>query len=377
MNGRYLGIGLLVLVLAVGAVLPAAAEDKVVETEGASSLSRADALRQAMRLAVEEAVGVFVQSETEVENFALVKDKVYSRTEGYVRGYDVIADGKVGDEHQVRIRATVSLDAIKDDLVAMKVLLEALERPTLLVLVEEDYKSMDDLGMGIAGAELTALLKEKGFDLVDKAQLETVQAKDQARQALAGNDAAAAALGVNFGAQYVILGKAVAQDAGEAYAGTGLKSIQASLQLKVIQTQTAAVLGSVVKNAVSAHMSPLTGATNAFQDAARQASEDYLVNAITDSFQDFLNNGAPYKLQVSGVDAFAQYKAVAGSVETLDRVVSSKREGWNKAGGLLMLDLRFKGTSEELAMALDGREVGSRRLEVTDLAPQRVDCQLN
>ena len=377
MNKRIaMALVLAAALIVVGWAGPLPAEDKVVETVGASAVSRADAIRQAMRQAVEEAVGVFVKSETEVANFALVKDKVFSHTEGYVRGYDVLADQKTGDGFEVKIRATVSLDQIKDDLIAMKVLLEAMERPLLLVLVEEAYKSMDDLGMGIAGTELTALLKAKGFDIVDKAQLESVKAKDQARQALAGNDAAAAALGANFGAQYVIVGKAVAQDAGEAYAGTGLKSIQASLQLKVIQTQTASVLGSVVKNAVSAHMSPLTGATNAFQDAARQAADEYLVNAITDSFQNFLNNGAPIKLQVTGVASFGDYKAVSQNIETLDRVASSKKEGWNKAGGLLAMDLRFKGTSEELAMALDGLAVGSRKLEVTDFAPQRVDCHL-
>jgi hypothetical protein len=329
-----------------------------------------------LRSAVDEGVGVFLQSETEVQNFALVKDQVFSRTEGYVRVYDVLSDRKIGDEFQIRIRATVSLDRIQDDLLAMKVLLEAMERPTLLVLIDEDYKSMDNLGMGIAGTELTNLLAAKGFDLVDKAQLETVLAKDQARQALGGNDAAAAALGANFGAQYVIVGKAVAQDAGEAYSGSGLRSIQASLQLRVIQTQTAAVLGSVVKNAVSAHISPLTGATNAFQDVARKAADDYLVNAVTGSFQDFLNNGAPIKLQVTGVKSFADYKAVAAAVETLPQIASSKREGWNKAGGIVALDLRYKGTSEELAMVLDGRELGQRKLEVTDFAPQRVDCQL-
>ena len=355
----------------------AGAEEKVVTTEGMSTLSRSDAIRQAMRAAVEEGVGVFVKSETEVQNFALVKDRVFSHSEGYVRGYDLLVDRKAGDTFEVKIRARVSLDMIKDDLIAMKVLLEAMQRPKLLVLIEEDYKSMDHLGMGIAATEMSSLLRAKGFELVDQAQLQRVLAKDQARQALAGNDGAAAALGANFGAQYVVVGKAVAQDAGEAVAGTGLRSIQASLQLRVIQTQTAAVLGSVVKNTVAAHISPLAGATNAFQKAAQRASEDYLVNAITDSFQDFLNNGSPIKLQITGVTSFADFKAVSQRIEGLERMASSTKQGWNKAGGILALDLRFKGTSEELAMTLDGITVGTRRMDVTDFAPQRVDCHLN
>jgi hypothetical protein len=60
----------------------------------------------------------------------------------------------------------------------------------------------------------------------------------------------------------------------------------------------------------------------------------------------------------------------------VDKIVSSKKEVWNKTGGLLVLDLRFKGTSEELAELLDGLNVGKNSLEVVDFAPDRVECNL-
>ncbi|RLB80686.1 MAG: hypothetical protein DRH17_11320 [Deltaproteobacteria bacterium] len=256
----------------------------------------------------------------------------------------------------------------------MKILLDSMERPKVMVLIEEDYIDMDNMGMDIAATEISSLLAAKGFDLVDKAQIETVKNIDQTRQALAGNTAAAKSLGLNFGAQYVILGKAVAQDIGEAYPGAGLRSVQASLHLKVIQTQTGLVLGSVVKTGVAAHISPLTGATKALQKSVQKAVNEYLVETITNSFQDYLNNGVPMKLHITGVKSFRQYKLIASNMETMNRVVSSKKEGWNKAGGLLVLDLRFKGTSEELAELLDGLNLDNNSLEVVDFAPDRVDC---
>ena len=353
----------------------AGAEEKAVEVEGISSSSRKDAIRQAQRLAVEEAVGVFVHSETEIENFQLKSDRIFSRTQGYITRFDVLEEGKEGDLYKVRINAAVSLDKIKDDLIAMKILLEGMERPKIMILVDEDYKSMDNLGMNIAGTEISALLVAKGFDLVDNAQIEEVKNLDQARQALAGDKAAARSLGLRFNAQYVIVGKAVAQDAGEAYAGSGLRSIHAGLELRIIHTQTGSVLGSVVKNGVAAHISPLTGATKALRETIQKAADEYLVDTITNSFQDFLNNGAPLKLYITGVKLFRDYKRVASNIQTLDRVVSSKKEGWNKAGGMLVLDLRFKGTSEELAELLDGSKVGTKTLEVVDFAPERVECK--
>lgn len=367
---------LVIAVLACALILSngAFAEDKTIETEGVSQISREDAIRQAQRSAVEEAVGVFVHSQTEIENFELKKDKIFSRTQGYIKRFAVLKESKEGNLFKLKVSATVSLDKIKDDLIAMKILLESMERPKLMVLIDEDYKSMDNLGMGIASTEMSSLLGAKGFELVDKSQVDAVMNNNQGRQALAGNANAAKALGLKFGAQYVIVGKAVAQDAGEAYPGSGIKSIQASLQLKVIQTQSGLVLGSAVKNGVSAHMSPLTGATNAIQISVQKAVDEYLVDAITNSFQGFLNNGSPLKLHVTGVNTFQDSKMVIAVVEKIEKIASSKKEGWNKAGGVLVLDLLYKGTSEELAEALDGKRIGNGKLEVIDVAPERLDC---
>jgi len=120
----------------------------------------------------------------------------------------------------------------------------------------------------------------------------------------------------------------------------------------------------------------LTGATRAFQSAAGKAVDEYLADAITDSFQDFLNNGAPVKLHISGVKSFSEYRAVVNEIEAITRINSMKKEGWNRAGGLLVLDLRFKGTSEELAGLLDSRKLGGKTLMVTDFAPERVNCSV-
>jgi hypothetical protein len=359
--------------LAAGAVQ---AEDRALEAEGSSTLSRKDAIRQAQRAAVEQGVGVFIQSETEVRNFQLKKDQIFSRTQGYVTRYSVIKDETVAGTYRVRIRATVSLDRIKDDLIAMQILMESLERPKLMVLVTEEYKQMDSLGMGIAGAEMASLLLKRGFELVDQAQMREIAAQAETRQALAGDVNAAQSLGLHFDSQYVVVGKAVVQDAGEAYAGSGLRSIQASLQTRVIQTQTGMVLGSAVKTGVAAHISPLTGGTLALRQAVERMVDGYLVDTVTQSFQGFLNNGAPIKLHITGVSSFRMQKKVAADIGKIERVVSSKKEGWNKVGEMLLLDLRFQGSSDDLANLLDGRKVGGRTLEVLDLAPERVDCRL-
>lgn len=353
-----------------------AGTSKTVEAEGLSFTSREDALEQALRAAVEQGVGVFVHSRTEMENFAVKKEEFFTHAQGYVTNYRVLKELQADGQHIVTISADVSLEKIKNDLIAMRILLERMERPMVMVLIGEQYMGMPDPGMAFAETEMTALLNEKGFDLVDKNQINKIQEMDQKRQALAGDMKAAQQLGLSMGAQYVVMGKAVVENAGEAYSGSGIKSLQAGLQLRVLQTQTGLILGSVVKNGVSAHPSALTGASQALRKAAQKAADDYLVNAITESFQDFLNNGAPLKLKVADVLDFQQYKNVIAAIEEVDGMVSVKKEGWNKAGGLLLLDLRFRGVSETLAMKLDGLTVDAYKLEVIDFAPERVDVRL-
>ena len=379
------------------------ADIKTVEAEGASTSSKNDAIRQAQRAAVENAVGVFVKSETEIENYQLKKDRILSRTQGYVTKFDVLKDWKAEGVYYCTIKASVSLDKIKDDLLAMKILLDSMQRPKIIVLVEEDYKAiekmavnlggekpdadmisnmkvksfdMSDINMKLAETELTSQLTAKGFDLVDSKQLINIKNQDIARQALSGNLEAVKSLGLDFGAQYMIIGKAIVQDVGEIMAGTGMHSLQATLQLKIIMTRTALILGSIVKTGTSAHISPLNGTTQALKKATTSAIDDYIVDTITKSFQDYINNGAPIKLNITGVNSFKLYKKISKALDMHERVASCKKDGWNKSGGLLILDLRFKGSSEELAEILDGYNIGDKKLEVEDFAGDRLDCAL-
>ena len=367
---------IIVLLLTIFFVPAGHAREKFVEVNGESSISRQDAIRQAQRLAVEKAVGVFVLSETEIENFRLKKEKVFSHTEGYIIRFDVIEETKLRDLYRVRINAEVSLDKIKDDLVALKILLDSMERPKNHGSDRGGLPGHGKPDMDIARTEISRMLGSKGFDLVDRAPPGQGESLEQKGQALSGNSTVARNLGLEYGARYVIVGKAVARNAGEAYPGTGLQSIHAGIELQVIQTQTGSVLGSVVKNSVSAHISPVVGASKALKESAKKAVDEYLIDAISGSFQDFLNNGAPIRLTVTGIKNFGDYKVLASNIQTLEKVASSKKEGWNREGGILVMGLHFKGTSEELATLLDGRKLGTRALEVLDFVPEAVTCRM-
>ena len=368
--------GLLALLFISTPSLPAGAAQKTVVVEGESAISREDARRQALRSAVEQGAGVFIHSQTEVESFELKKDKILSRTEGYVTRYTLLDARKQGGVHRVRLRAVVSLDKIKDDLIAMQILMAALDLPLVMVIVEEEYIGMESPGTRYAEAQLVGALKQRGFELVDQAQLQDANLRAMARLAFQGGTAPDKQWAMGSGAQYIVLGQAVVEDKGEAVAGVALRSIQATLRLKVVQTQTGAVLGSAVRDRAAAHISSGRGASRALQMTVDDLVDAYLVDRITCSFQDYLNNGAPLILYATGVKTFRQYKLVAETLEDLELVVTSRKGQWKKSTGLLVMNLRVKGTSEEVAELLDSRQVGDHTLEVVDFEPDRLDLKL-
>ena len=67
------------------------------------------ALKNAFQLAIEQGLGTFVKSDTEVANFDLVKDKIISKSEGYILSYKKLRQWDDGKILNVKIKAVVSL----------------------------------------------------------------------------------------------------------------------------------------------------------------------------------------------------------------------------------------------------------------------------
>lgn len=93
------------------------AEDITVEVGGKASWTAAkqaqaqkEALQAALRAAVEQGVGLIIDSQTLQKNFQIVNDRIYSAASGLVKKYDILSEGPLAEEdaYEVKIRAVVS-----------------------------------------------------------------------------------------------------------------------------------------------------------------------------------------------------------------------------------------------------------------------------
>lgn len=189
-------------------------EGVAARTGGSWDIARDAALRDALRKAVEQAVGTLVSSETRVQNFQLLSDRIYSVAEGYVSSYRVIAERPDGELYRVTIRARVKTDRLESDLPAIGILIAEQGWPRVAVLVKElenweDF-SVEDRMMAqeMTEAALLEAFGRRGFPMVDYRQVQENLKRQQLKPVLTGDNRAAAELGRRAGAEVFITGLA-------------------------------------------------------------------------------------------------------------------------------------------------------------------------
>ncbi len=105
--------------------------------DGKKDIARENAINNAFRRAVEQVVGVMVESETMVKNFELLNDKVYAKSAGYIKQYTIVGETVQGEELRLRMRALVSVRRVGKDLDDIGLLIKEVGKPRLLLLISE------------------------------------------------------------------------------------------------------------------------------------------------------------------------------------------------------------------------------------------------
>ena len=246
-----------------------------------------DAVKDAIRNAVEQQTGMFLDSQTMIEMFETLEDSIYARATAYVLNYRIVSEGygSFENSYEVEVECTIARSMLQAKLDEMDVrtLTALIGNPRIMMIIEEEnllegyhYYWYDTLDMGTTEMTLQEIFLEKDFPLVDAAQARRNVDRDMVKAALTGDPLAAAEIGLQYGAEYVLTGKAVVKGSEiVAYgvtAGSGMKSYQATCNIKVYETDTASLIASTSKSDKTAHTDDLAGGNEALRRAAKAAS---------------------------------------------------------------------------------------------------------
>jgi hypothetical protein len=277
---------LLFCIMTAAAFSARAQETKTVAAEGvaaiqgnARDLARDAALEDAQKRAVEQAIGILIDSQTQVENYQLISDKILSQTKGYITRYNVSSESVDSGLLRVRINAEVSLGKLTDDLTGIGILLGQMHKPRTMIMIAEQnighewnawwWGYSDQTDMGVVENTFIDVFTQKGFEFIDHA----VAAREiKVTSAFRVQDltvAQARTLGNQADAEVVIVGKALSKLYGEI--GGGMKSVQADLSAKAVRTDTGQVIAAVTTHGAAVHITPETAGIDALRKAQSAA----------------------------------------------------------------------------------------------------------
>ncbi len=258
------------------APVQAANEVKQVITSGQGDLSigvsraREEAINQATRLAVEQAMGVYVLSETLTENMALVSDKILTQSSGYVSGYKVVGESQANGLYTVKIQATVSVEPLVDQLAALG-LLRDWNVAVVLVSNGEARASNES-----AKTELNAMMIQKGFRVADDNALVQLNQPALMQQIQQGNYLAALPILRDQGVDVLVVGKTLTRAAGapmETYAGIQTIMTQGQIDARLIRVDTGEILAAKNFVAAAGGSAQEIAESKAVQQAAQKAGQ--------------------------------------------------------------------------------------------------------
>jgi hypothetical protein len=357
-----------VTVLAQQPAQPAAEDSRTVTANGASTYrqddlarSREEAIEAARRDAVEQVMGVFISSESEMKNFDLVKDEVLSKTQGFVKRSKVVKEGRDGPMFQVTIEAEVSKGAfLKEMNDSLEGLYRRVGKPRVMLVIQE---RADNSGAGLNAAEkeIRKILLAQGFTFVDPKVLTRAQMADLEARGKDVDKDTLIRLGQSTKAEILITGQSRTSSKGEF---NRFSRVQADVSLDVLKTDNGQIMASEVHSALGLHIAPETAAMNAIQKAAQEITPK-IMQQVTYQWIKDKNEGARLEMTVRNTsfgDLVNLRRSLGNSVRGVKKVTQR-----SFSQGTAMLELETRDPAERVAESISETQFQGFSLEIVDV----------
>jgi hypothetical protein len=352
--------------------LPASGQDKALNkplvASGISPMltkdsadARSLALEEALRAAVEQALGYLLPAQNIVHYYPLLLNRILKEPMSYVKDYQIVQEGEVVGLYRVTVQTTLYSENLTRDLRRLGMFLAASERPRIAILVAErtnpdepwrwwwQTESVDEKPPLFLLA-LSKLMAEQGIVPLAPDLLSESIPQDPNYQTPLLDDAQGAALAKALVADVAVLGQV-------SYRATGMgETGMTSGSLRAVKADSGATLARV-------------SATVQVQPSTEQPAVDYGFTALAERLAPHLVDGiltpiaaaskAPrdVSLQVEGVRSYGDLILIK---EYLQRspVVKEIRQIKLK-GDLGSFSLILAGNLDALEEALEGQDFGT------------------
>ena len=308
-----------------------------------TGLTPSEAENDALRAAVEDTVGVFVDSETLVQNSMLVNDEIYLHSRGFVNDYVVLSREQFANGWRVTINATVDDQPdskLMNELTRLGLINVRLRNPKIAVYVPEQHLNYSVNGSGGETAIVKILLNAGFSNVVEVGTGLNYQSP------MAMNVAQMKQAAEKFGADIMIVGESFSEgvgDLGNYLPGnqrTNMEACRARVEAKMFIVKTGQVIAADGKYGSAYDNSQAIAAKKALTSAGEQMG-NYFVEQITGIY----TSRQSVELIVYGAD-FSKINLVQNALGKVNRAKNVNLSSYE--GGRAVFNVGYSGSPQTL-----------------------------
>ncbi len=349
------------------------------------SAARENALNNAFRRATEQVVGVMIDSKTVVKNSELIQDRIFSKSAGFIKTYRIISEKFEPDACRMTVRATVSAIRLEKSLNDVGLLSKKMGKPRVAIIMTEQNVGNDSaagspadsgINAGIAETLLNSIFARKGYNLVEKETLLAIARRSGAASSSGSFNSTEAAVhaAADGGAEVVILGQAVAKAGNAPLSGSNMRSSYATVSARIVDADTAQLLGSSSINSQSVHVNPTAGGAEAIRKATEQIAEN-LNRQIIAKWEKRSGGTRTVRIVIKNIQFDKIAKVRELMAERLRHLDETVERGYRD--NTLNLDAEIAGTARELADEIVSTNFDGFPLRVLSFTANTVTLQLH
>ncbi|MCP4250675.1 MAG: hypothetical protein GY778_26840 [bacterium] len=351
------------------------------QAAGTGPRAEDEAIKAAQRKAVEMACGVFINAQSQTENYELVQDRILSAAGGYVNEWTETRRWVENEITHIEIQATVSVAKFERDWAAFAHLKEDEGNPRMVIIIVED-NDVDDLKPPVLHGVCQSLFEnfflEKDVQLMDQGVSDEVRQRDLNQAALDNDVTKLAAIAAEFKAEVLIYGRAEAKRGGTMeLGGQLLYRWDVSLNIRAIQADSAAILMS---NSYRPGKPYSTTSAAAGDDAFRKLSNDVSGKVLKDIGRAWHKRASVRRIlsvkfnDVSRRQAKAICEVLAEHRGVVNGADGAKLRNLNH--GVADVEIDWKFDLNLLADTLEEMQIDGMTFEITEQTGNRLDVQV-
>ncbi|MDF2636056.1 MAG: hypothetical protein K0R78_2930 [Pelosinus sp.] len=336
------------------------AQEVSVEGHG---ISREAAIHDALRQAVEQAVGTIVDSQTLVQNYMVLKDEVYTKSQGFVSDYSIITEKWLNGEVVIQARVTVDAQPnsnLMTKLQRLKMIDVGLRDPRIGVVIAEHY--IRPIPDPAAETAIIDQLTEAGFRrMVDPGQLARIRKSDAIKTILNQGDIKTAVRQMtNEQLDYLIVGEAFAEYAGMD-SGYNVISCRARVEARLIKVDTGEIIAAQGFHRGGIDITEFTAAKKSLHNAGKDAGKFFADKLLAYA----ANPEKGLQIKVVAINDYSIVNLLGRLLRQQTGITNAFLRDYQQ--GTAMFDVNYSGSPDLLAEQLEGiNELPVKVIEISN-----------